>query len=306
MIAGGIDIGGTKVSVGLVSETGELICKNEWPTEPKPGLQAAIIHICDGLDELCCQTGRKMDGIGIGCTGPIDPLNGSLEKNAFLPGWEGTGLMEGLTQRYNLPIAMENDADAAALAEGCWGAGKDADTFLYITISTGIGGGLLIHRKLFRGVHGAHPEVGHHVIDPSGPHCFCGANGCWEVLASGPAMTRWYQDLLGTGINKGIVDAREICRLAQNGDQLAGEAVTRTGRYIGLGLANMVTLFTPDRIALGGGLMNSWSLFEGTVRATIQRNCGLVPYADTWIGQASLGQYTGLLGAAQAWYHRYS
>jgi glucokinase len=257
------------------------------------------------MDELCCQIGADIEGIGIGCTGPVDPISGRLEKNAFLPGWEGTGLVESLHQRYRLAIAMENDADAAALAEGCWGTGKDSGAFLYITISTGIGGGLLIQRKLFRGVNGAHPELGHHQIDPTGPLCFCGTNGCWEVMASGPAMARWYQDHLPQKSGGTVIDAREICRRAQIGEALALEAVARTAGYIGMGLANMITIFTPERISLGGGLMNSWPLFEQVARDVIQQNCGLVPYTDTVIDQASLGQYTGLLGAAQCWYHRY-
>ncbi len=305
MIIGGIDIGGTKVSVGLVNASGELLCKQEWPTQAQLGLQAAITHIEEGLDGLCREKGLKMEGIGIGCTGPVDPLSGRLEKNEFLPGWEGTRLVEALSHRYNLPIAMENDADAAALAEGCWGTGKESETFLYITISTGIGGGLLLQHKLYRGVKGAHPEVGHHVIDPSGPRCFCGANGCWEVLAAGPAMARWYREHLPSGSPEATLDAREICLRAEAGEHLAGEAVQRTGKYIGLGLANMITIFTPERIALGGGLINSWPLFENIVEDIVKNNCGLVPYSDTQIVPAALGKYTGLLGAAQAWIHRY-
>jgi glucokinase len=305
MIVGGIDIGGTKVSIGLVNDSGNLLCKQEWPTDAHSGLKVAIDRIGSGLDELCRESGLKMDGIGIGCTGPVDPISGKLEVNTFLPGWEGLGLMEGLSQRYSLSIAMENDADAAVLAEGCWGTGKLANTFLYITISTGIGGGLLLHHKLFRGVKGAHPEVGHHVIDPSGPACFCGANGCWEVMASGPALARWYRDHLPDGVDGNPMDAREICHRAQIGEPLALEAVNRTASYLGIGLANMITIFTPDLISLGGGLMNSWSLFEPIVRDTIKKSCGLVPFSETNIGRASLGKYTGLLGAAQAWYHRF-
>jgi glucokinase len=301
MMVGGIDIGGTKVSIGLINETGDMLGLKEWPTDAHLGLRAAIEHITRDLDSLCRDTGLKMDGIGIGCTGPVDPISGKLAVNAFLPGWEGPGLVNELREWFSLPVAMENDADAAALAEGVWGTGKGEETFLYITISTGIGGGLLIQKRLFRGVKGAHPEVGHHVVDPTGPACFCGAHGCWEVMASGPAMARWYREQTGGS----DIDAREICQLAEDGNALAMKAVQRTGRYIGLGLANMITIFTPDRISLGGGMMNSWPLFESAAREIIRNNCGLVPYQETKIGVASLGRYTGLLGAAQAWYHRY-
>ncbi len=150
MAIGGIDIGGTKIAVGIVD--GEhLVAKQVMPTAAELGLAYAVERIEDSIERLIQLTGLDLEGIGIGCTGPVDPLTGTLETNAFLPGWEGSVLTTALSEKFHLSVAMENDADAAALAEGRFGSGKGSPCFLYVTVSTGIGGGLLIDGHLFRG-----------------------------------------------------------------------------------------------------------------------------------------------------------
>jgi glucokinase len=197
-----------------------------------------------------------------------------------------------------VPVAIENDADAAALGEWAWGSGCGTSTFLLVTVGTGIGVGMILNGKLYRGVGGAHPEIGHHVVDPGGPLCFCGAHGCWESLACGPAMERWAQANHPDGLR---LTARELCSLAEQADPHAQAAVQRTARYLGLGLANLVTLFTPQRIALGGGLLQSYSLFLPTIREIVRTNCGLVPHSQVQIVPATLGPEAGLAGAARVW-----
>ncbi|MEA5077103.1 MAG: ROK family protein [Anaerolineaceae bacterium] len=307
MIVAALDIGGTKIAVGLVNEQGHLIAKEVMPTSAEAGLQNSLDRIGAAIRKMQQAQQVSIEGLGIACTGPVDPLTGSLSAaNAFLPGWEGFGLVNGLRKQFDLPIAIENDADAAALAEGRWGAGKDSEVFLYVTVSTGIGSGLIIHQRLFRGVDGAHPEMGHHTVDPNGPACFCGAHGCWEVMASGPAMLRWFQqEAAGLSQYAQVQNAADICALAQAGDELAAKCVEREGTYLGLGIANLITLFTPNLIALGGGVMRSWPLFKDRVELIVRQNCGLVPHEKTRIELASLGSDVNLLGAGQAWFHRY-
>jgi glucokinase len=206
-------------------------------------------------------------------------------------------------------VAIENDADAAVLGEAAWGAGQGASCCLYVTVSTGIGCGILLDGRVYRGAGGAHPELGHIIIDPGrGPVCFCGARGCWESLAAGPALAGWYntQVLERRLPGESALDAREICRRAQAGEPLAREAVEREGYYLGIGLANLISIFVPQVIVLGGGVMESWGLFEQPVRAMIRQSCGLVPYQRTVLRRASLGMRTGLAGAAQVWFHRYA
>ncbi len=304
---GAVDIGGTKIAVGMVNASGQVLVRVECPTAPEHGLADGLARIATMLRETAAHAGGEVRGIGIGCTGPVDPLAGTIGDVEFLPGWEGADLVSELSRVLGVPAAIENDADAAALGEAAWGAGRGASRFIYVTLSTGIGGGLVFDGRLYRGVEGAHPEIGHHVIDPSGPACFCGAYGCWESLASGLAMAQWTRD----GVIKGLqayepLDAWSICAAAERGEPLAQAAVAREGYYLGLGLANLITLFTPEVIALGGGLMRSRHLFWDQIMETIRATCGLVPFEKVRLVPAALGSDVGLIGAACVWLHRYA
>jgi glucokinase len=303
---GAIDIGGTKIAIGVIDRDGSVVAKNEYPTSPVPEVGEAMLKMVRALNDLVDLTQCPVRGIGVGITGPIDPQTGVLGPNEFLKSWVGTNLVEGLSQLSGMQVAAENDADAAALGEALWGAGKGVSRLIYLTISTGIGGGIILDGKLYRGVDGSHPELGHHVIDPAGPKCFCGASGCWESLASGPAMARWAKGNAPPGYPfPEKIDAATVCALAVQGDRLAQQAVEREGFYLGIGLANLIDIFSPEVIALGGGVMKSWDLFEDRVRQVIQQSCGLVPSEKTRLIKSLLGVDTGLVGAASAWLHRF-
>lgn len=292
---GAVDIGGTKIAVGMVNDTGELVANIETASKPQLGPEAGISKLIEMLRETSAQAGGTLQGIGIGCTGPVDPLTGKLSRIEFLPGWEGKNLVDELQGTFQVSAALENDADAAALGEFAWGVGKEAERFIYVTVSTGIGGGIVLDGHLYRGAGNTHPEIGHHVIDPSGPPCFCGAHGCWESLASGPALARSAEK----------ATAFEVCESARRGEALARAAVDREGFYLGLGLANLITIFLPDVIALGGGVMQSFDLFEAKLTETIRSTCGLVPFEKTRLVPAALGRDVGLVGAAQVWKKRF-
>lgn len=294
---GAIDIGGTKIAAGIVHEDGTLLQRVECPTEPALGFPHAVNHMHNMLSELIRQCG-SIAGIGIGCPGPLDPFSGIIGNVGTLPGWEKGNLAAEIAARVGVSVAVENDADAAALAEYAWGSSRPQGTLIYVTVSTGIGGGIVQAGQLYRGVRGAHPELGHQVIDPSGPLCYCGISGCWESLASGTAMSAWYQAIAP---ECGPQTAAQICERARQGDERATQAVKRTGHYIGLGLANLVTLFSPEYICLGGGLMRSSDLFLDDIQAQVLRLCTQVPAEHTTITLAQVGTDIGLLGAAQAW-----
>jgi glucokinase len=304
---GAVDIGGTKIAVGQVSEDGRVLSRLECPTDAARGYSNAVERIAEMLRQTARNANAEMKGIGIGCTGPVYPFTGEIGVVDFLPGWERKNPVADLSQLFNTRVAMENDADAAALGETLCGAGKGKRSVVYVTVGTGIGGGLILDGRLYRGVDRSHPEIGHHVIDPAGPRCFCGARGCWEVLARGPAMVEWltsqatkdYPHLEG-------VTAKKICELAQAGDQLACRSVDREAYYLGLGLANLITLFAPEAIVLGGNVMGSAPLFWEGIRKAIATNCGLVPFDKTELRLASLGSDAPLIGAAQVWHHRFA
>ena len=189
---GAVDIGGTKFAVGMISESGKVLARAETPSQPELGVQNGLERILNLLHETAEQAGQTLQGIGAGVTGPVYPLTGKLGRIEFLPGWEGLDLVGELQRAFGVSAAIENDADAAALGESAWGAGRGAQRFIYLTVSTGIGGGIVLDGQLYRGADGSHPELGHHVIDPSGPLCFCGARGCWESSGQreGPCAAR--------------------------------------------------------------------------------------------------------------------
>lgn len=300
-----VDIGGTKIAAGLVDDQGNVLARDQVPTNPEAGYRNAIDGVIRMLHAAEKSTGQKISGIGIGSTGPVYPLTGEIGDVNFFPNWNGENPVKDLERAFSVGVAIENDADAAALGEAGWGAGRNKTRLIYVTVGTGIGVGLIFDGKVYRGVDYSHPEIGHYLIDPSGPACYCGFNGCWEAMATGPAMENWFaqNQLVGTPHKK---TAKQICDLARSGDPLAVRAVEREARYLGWGLANLVTLFVPDAIVLGGSVMKSADLFLDTARTTIASSCRFVPWERTELALASLGEDANLIGAARVWYHRFA
>ena len=302
---GAVDIGGTKIAVGVVDDSGNVVARLQAPTDPNRYTDS-VNMIARMLRQTASQAGAQLTGIGIGSTGPVDPMSGEFGDVDFLPGWRGKNPVEDLGQIFKLRVALENDGDAAALAEAGWGAGRNRTRLIYVTVGTGIGGGIVLDGKLYRGVDGAHPEVGHHVVDPAGPECSCGFRGCWESLAAGPAMVAWLESHAPDDYShRQGLSAKRICELAQQGDAVALQAVEHEAYYLGLGLANLINLFTPDAIVLSGSVMKSAALFLDRIRAVIRGGCRFVPAEKTELMLASLGEDTNLIGAARVWHYRF-
>ena len=303
---GAVDIGGTKIAAGIVDDGGKVLARAQTPTDGQNyahGLEA-IVRM---LREISAKMGKAFTGIGIGSTGPVDPIRGEFGDVDFLPGWRGKKLVRDLEQNFSVRAAMENDGDAAALAEAGWGAGRNRTRLIYVTVGTGIGGGIILDGKLYRGVDGAHPEIGHQVLDSSGPDCSCGFRGCWESLAAGPAMVNWLERHAPPGyLHRQGVTAKRICELAREGDEVAQQAVEHEAYYLGLGIANLITTFTPDAIVLSGSVMKSAPLFMDRIREVIRSGCRFVPSEKTELTLASLGDDTNLIGAARVWHYRFS
>jgi glucokinase len=304
-MVGAIDIGGTKIAVGMLDEEGHLLARLECPTESQRGFADGLARIKTMVDQASSAVGAKATGIGIGCTGPVNPFTGHIEKAALLPGWEGADIVGELSRIFEIPVAIENDADAVALAEATWGSGKNKSSMICVTVGTGIGGGIVLDGKLYRGIGETHPELGHQIIDASGPLCYCGVRGCWEVLAAGPAMVEWFK-------KKAQPDdpclpelsAKHIFEMARAGHQLACSVVQREAHYLTLGLVNLITLFAPEVIVLAGGVMKG-AVLLGDIEAEMRRSLLLVPFEKTELRASSLGLDAGLSGAAQVWYHRF-
>lgn len=304
---GAVDIGGTKIAAGIVDPDGRVLARSQVPTNAEAGYRQAIDATIQMLRSAEKQTSRKIAGIGIGSTGPVYPLTGEIGDVNFFPNWNGENPVKDLDQAFHVGVALENDADAAALGEAGWGAGRNKSRLIYVTVGTGIGVGLIFDGKVYRGVDYSHPEIGHHLIDPSGPSCYCGFHGCWESLATGPAMEVWMAANIPADYpHKADLTAKKICELARAGDNFAARAVEREARYLSLGLANLVTLYAPDAIVLGGSVINSSDLFLDTIHKTIAASCHFVPFERCEIALASLGEDANLIGAARVWYHKFA
>ena len=301
---GAVDIGGTKIAAGIVDDRGKVLSRVECPTDAARAYSSGFVQMIRLLRESAQIAGVELSGIGIGSTGWVYPFTGEFGDVDFLPAWKGCNPVKDLAREFNVRAALENDGDAAALGEAAWGAGKGKSRLIYVTVGTGIGGGIILDGELYRGVDRSHPEVGHHVVDASGPLCTCGFRGCWEALATGPAMAAWFRSKAPADRQSGEgPSAKEIFQLAKEGDALAQEAVTREAHYLGLGLANLINLFVPDRIVLGGSVMKSVSLDD--IRKVIAQGCRFVPFEKTELALASLGDDANLIGAARVWHHRF-
>jgi glucokinase len=305
-MVGAVDIGGTKIAVGIVDSGGKLLCRFESPTRGDGPYKKALATTVDMLRSAVSARRTKLQGIGIGSTGPVYPFTGEIGDVNFFPTWRGENPVKDLQDAFAIPVAIENDADAAALGEARWGAGQNKSRLIYVTVGTGIGAGIILDGHLYRGVDQSHPEIGHHVVDASGPLCSCGFSGCWESLAAGPAMVSWIERHTPAEYpHRSGLSAKRICDLAREGDKWAREAVEHEGRYLGLGLANLITMFTPDAIVLGGSVMKSADLFLDEARRTISSGCRFVPFDRTELALATLGDDANLIGAASVWFHRF-
>ncbi len=303
---GAVDIGGTKIAVGMVDDSGKVLSRLESPTDAPGGYANGLARIIDMLRRTSQDAGAEISGIGIGSTGVVYPGSGTFGDIDLLPGWQGNNPVQDLAREFKVTVALENDADASALGEAGWGARKLKSRLIYVTVGTGIGGGIILDGKLYRGVDMAHPEISHHVIDPSGPDCSCGYRGCWESLATGPAMTAWFNaNAAGDRRAHENLSAAQICQWAKRGDGLAMRAVDREAYYLGLGLANLINLFVPDMIVLGGSVMKSAPLFLDGIRKVIRQGCRFVPFEKTELALASLGEDANLIGAARVGHQRF-
>jgi glucokinase len=305
-MVGAVDIGGTKIAVGIVDPEGRVRSCLETETQAAGPYESALERTVAMLKTVVAESGITLQGIGIGSTGPVYPFTGEFGDVNFFPHWRGQNPVKDLQKIFGVSVAIENDADAAALGEFGWGSGRNKSRLVYVTVGTGIGAGIILNGEVYRGAQQAHPEIGHHVIDASGPLCLCGFHGCWESLAAGPAMVSWLESNASPGYpHLAGLTAKRICELARKGDKWAQRAVEREAHYLGLGLANLVSMFVPDAIVLGGSVMKSADLLLDGIRKVIAASCRFVPYESTELAMASLGESSNLIGAARVWYNRF-
>ncbi|MFH1800145.1 MAG: ROK family protein [Candidatus Omnitrophota bacterium] len=264
----GIDIGGTKISLVLGTEKGKILARHEIKTGVRAKTKACVKELASNLRTLIlhsCVSPKKILGIGVGCPGPVDSSKGALPRSPNLPGWKGIPLRSILQKATGLPVFLANDANAAALGEQLLGAGKRTQDLIYITVSTGIGGGIVMNGELHEGAGCVAGEVGHMSVVPEGRRCGCGKRGCLEAYASGTAIVNDVRERMtskNTVLWKFLrgnkrVGAKQVGRAACEGDKLAIESYRKAGYYLGIGIANLLNILNPQKVVIGGGVLKS-------------------------------------------------
>ncbi|MCG0238799.1 MAG: ROK family protein [Firmicutes bacterium] len=284
-----IDIGGTKILAGVVAESGEVLSRAQVATGAGEGPGPVIARIVAAARTALQQAGQPVERVGVGCPGPLSVREGLVLSPPNLPGWNRIPLPSILERELGLPVAFDNDANLAALGEYRFGAGHGARCLLYVTVSTGIGGGVVLEGRLWRGPGEMGGEIGHVVVRPGGPRCSCGRAGCLEAIASGPALAR----------ATGLPSAREVVAAAREGDARALAVLREAGQALGQALAVGAGFLNPDRIVLGGSVaLGAGDLLFGPLMATLEE--ALLPEARAGLQvlPAALGGDAGLLGAA--------
>ncbi len=300
------DIGGTKLAAGVVSPGGDVLAETTAPTGRDPTPQQVIDLLFDLSERSLADAGSargRAGAAGVSFGGPVDYAAGKVITCHHLPGWEGVPLQEIVRKRTGLPVVVDNDANAAALAETLFGAARGCQHVIYVTVSTGIGAGLVLNGRVHRGANSMAGELGHTHLVPYGPRCTCGRLGCLESVAAGWAIARAARDALAGGASSVLRDippaelsAEDVCRMAST-DGLARQIMERTGEYIGLALARAANLVNPEAIVVGGGVAQSGEVLMAPLRASFDRYVMPEVAGGLRLLRSELGARVGLLGA---------
>lgn len=299
----GVDLGGTKIYTALVDLEGNIIKEKTVETLAYEGEQAVVGRIVDTINYVIDGTDKNLiKSIGIGSPGPLDVKNGIIIENSNLP-FKNFAIVKTIKETYDLPTYLDNDANVATLGEFMFGAGKGSENMVFITASTGIGGGAVLNGKLFRGSTGNALEVGHMTVATEGPRCGCGNLGCAEALGSGTAIgKRAKEAVLSNAVtslkNYENVTAKEVFKEAANGDRVAKNILNTSLTYLGIAVANTITNFDPEKVVVGGGVVNGGDIVIETIRNVVEERCMAAFVENCTIEKAILGGKAGVLGAA--------
>jgi len=298
----GVDVGGTKISAGVVTPEGELL--NEVRYSSKGSTEELLDNIARAVREV--REGYEASATCLAVPGLIVADENKVIFSPNLPNIEGVPLKEELGGRFDLPITVENDANAAAWGEFRFGAGSDVDHLVFVTLGTGVGGGVISHGILMRGVQGAGGELGHMTIHATGPRCGCGNRGCLESLASGTAITRRAREVaaerpdsaLGKIATERELIGEDVTKLAEEGDEAALAVLEEAGLWLGIGLAGFVNIFNPEVVAVGGGAAKAGELILDRARKEMYLRARSPSRDLVEIKSATLGPESGVIGAA--------
>lgn len=297
------DIGGTTMRAALVDRGGVVLARSDGPTQPARGLDDAAGRLAAMLAEVRAVATGPIAGVGVATAGPVDPASGSYRAPPNLDGWDGQTMVPALERALGLPVSVGHDATLAAMAEVEFGAGQGMRHLLYVTVSTGIGAGIIAGGRPLTGATGGAGEAGHLIVQPGGPACGAGCGGCLEAMASGSGIAAEAKRRIEAGADTALADiaepsARDVFEAAATGDDVARAIIDGAIGYLGAGLAGLLALFDPELLVLGGGVIEGlrprWDdVLEATRSQALPRYAEGVPLVISALGDA-----VSLLGAA--------
>lgn len=301
----GVDIGGTSTKAALVDETGAIHSRVEVPTDTFAGTKS-ILAVTETLVGRAPDLGLRVAAVGVGAAGFVDVRSGTVTFSPNLS-YGDSNVATALREHVGLSVFVDNDANAAAWGEACFGGAKGARHLALLTLGTGVGGGFVVDGQLIRGATGAGSEVGHMVIDPVGPECPCGLRGCLEQFASGSAIARMAKAALQDGTKSAIVDfagsvedvtAHDVSKAAAAFDDTARGVLRSAGKYLAIGMSNVVNMFDPDVIVLSGSVVKAGEPYLGPARDELNRRTLAQRRRPVRLDVSSLGIDAGIVGAA--------
>jgi glucokinase len=303
-VAIGIDLGGTQVRAALVGEQGTVFAQAEDRTEAAAGPERVLSQILALADKVLA-LGQPLSvvGVGVSTPGPVDTIAGVASDVPTLAGFAGFPLKAELRKRFAYPVSLENDGIAAAIGEWQFGAGKGRDNLIYVTVSTGIGGGIITDGRVVRGRKGMAGHIGHMSVMPNGELCPCGNRGCFEAYGSGTAFALRARTRALTctetvlGKNGAEVHSRDVFATARNGDALANTLIEEEAEILGRGFTSLIHIFSPEVVVMGGGLSHEFDRLQPGIQNYIAR-WAMPAFNDVPVVRAALGQNSGLVGAA--------
>lgn len=306
----GVDLGGTNIKIAVVDRGGNVIYSDSTPTEAHKGYGHTIHNIINAIKGILSKNNldiSQIGGIGFGCPGMVDPIRGIVKFLPNIPGWIDIELADIIQKELGLKAAVDNDVRCAALGEYHFGAGKEYNNMVCLTIGTGIGSGIIIDGKLLRGANHSAGEIGHMILkDYGGPICGCGNTGCLETLASGPTIVEMAEKYIMGGksakfrelAGDGEITPEIVARAASFGDEVAKRIFKITGYWVGIAVANVANLLNPEIVIIGGGVTNAGDLLMDPIRDTVNDRALKTATQKLIITTAELGNSAGVIGAS--------
>lgn len=300
----GIDLGGTKICGALAKLDGTLVTTFTTPTKVEEGessILKRIINVIDRVLKDSNKTPEDIKAIGIGSPGPLDTKKGIIITNSNLP-FRNFNIVQPIEEKFGIKTYLDNDANAATIGEYMFGAGKDSENMIFVTVSTGVGGGAVLNGKVYRGNTSNALEIGHMTLLENGPRCGCGNNGCLEALSSGTAIARLAKEAIASGVETTLkqydnVTSYEVFKEAETGDKTSKEVLDKALTFLGIGIANIITSFDPEIVVIGGGVSKAGDIVFSKVKEVVKQRCFPTLSENTKIVPAKLGTDAGVIGA---------